>query len=81
MAVSILRHLIPLKYLGYTYKSEIHCLKDKLINSDSDIFVADISRYPAYKKQAKYTITVTECTRQDEYKTVFKWNSFSQLKT
>lgn len=50
MAVSILRHLIPLKYLGYTYKSEIHCLKDKLINSDSDIFVADISRYPAYKK-------------------------------
>lgn len=50
MAVSILRHLIPLKYLGYTYKSEIHCLKDKLINSDSDIFVADIRRYPAYKK-------------------------------
>lgn len=64
-----LRHPMSLKNLGYIFQNE---LKDKLINSNFNIFVAYISRCPAYKKWAKYPITGSEYTHLDEHKTIFR---------
>lgn len=60
---------MSLKNLGYIFQNE---LKDKLINSNFNIFVAYISRCPAYKKWAKYPITGSEYTHLDEHKTIFR---------
>lgn len=60
---------MSLKNLGYIFQNE---LREKIINSNFNIFVAYISRCSAYKKWAKYPILGSEYTHLDEYKTVFR---------